>query len=80
MGKGSRLRTNGGSPTLRHMPAPGHSHPKAGESLTAVGGGQNRLMTTSVEELMQSLGAATMLASEVWRLWDVSRASPDGFD
>lgn len=53
-------------------------HIRKTESLPLVGGGEIRRMTTSVEELMQSIGAASMMTSEAWRLWDVSRASPDG--
>lgn len=35
--------------------------------------GELRSFTTSIQELAQSVGAATLMTSEAWRLWDLRR-------
>lgn len=39
------------------------------------GGGEVRRLTSSVQEVTQSVAAATLMASEAWRLWDLRRIS-----
>lgn len=43
------------------------------ESTPLVGGGELRRMTSSAKEVAQSYGAATLMVSEAWRLWDLRR-------
>jgi hypothetical protein len=42
---------------------------------TKTADGELHSFTTTIEELAQSVGAATMMTSEAWRLWDLRRVS-----
>jgi hypothetical protein len=40
---------------------------------TKTSDGELRSFTTTLEELVRSVGAATLMTSEAWRLWDLRR-------
>lgn len=45
------------------------------ESTPLEGGGEIRRMTSSIMEVAQSYGAATLMVREAWRLWDLRRVA-----
>ena len=51
-------------------------HVRPTERTPLPGGGELRQMTSSLAEVVQSYGAAVLMTSEAWRLWDLRRRRP----
>lgn len=48
-------------------------HVRQTERTPLPGGGELRQLTSSLAEVVQSYGAAVLMTSEAWRLWDLRR-------